>query len=168
VGEVAKPGVDNSIDAVILRMCASHSPEEISRHLGGTVSPARVAAQVQTLLKSKTWLSQAQEEQQLMWELRDVLNKMRSKFEDLDNLKAQLGVLKVIGSRFDSRSRANEEDLNSYSTNVGREMARGYDIALSYMKGALREHIDPEVWDEAAREGLYHAQAEILKKAVED
>lgn len=161
----------SEVERKILRMSASHSPEEISRALGGTVSPARVAALTQTLLKQKNWLSSAQEDLQISWELRDVLDQMRNGFQDLDALKAQVTVLKLIGERLERRTRATQDDLNVLYANQGRIMAQAFDLALSYMKGALRDDIDPEKWDEAQREGLYHAQAELMKhqaKELED
>ena len=42
-------------------------------------------------------------------------------------------------------------------------MGEDVDQALAYMKGALREKVDPELWEELVREAMLHAQAEIAK-----
>lgn len=157
------------IDTTILRYCDSRSANEISEMLGGTVSPARVAALKEELLASRKWVTQAQEEELVLYRLRNIV----SRFEEADNTasdmetaRVHLGYLKEIGNRLDKRRAATQVDLETYDMNVAREMVRAYDIALSYMKGALRNEIDEERWDEIAKEALAHAGREVTKKAI--
>ncbi len=131
--------------------------------LGGMIPPAAVAAQTQKLLKSRHWLTAAQEGQALDLKLKRILTTLESRFLDLDNAKMQLRLIKEIGDRLEKRIATSEHDLNTIYEAQGRIMGKAYDIALSYMKGALRADVDPDTWDELAKEALAHAQNELQK-----
>lgn len=159
------------IDTTILRYCDSESAEEISRRLGGVITPERVAAQKEKLLTSKKWLTAAQEDELVLYRLRAILAKMEEQtgnYLDNDGAMVQLRLLKEIGARLDSRRAATQVDLETYDLNVAREMTRAYELALGYMKGALRADIDPDLWDEVAKDALAHAGREVAKKAIEE
>lgn len=161
------------IDTTILRYCDTESPEEISRRLGGVITPERVAAQKETLLASKKWLTATQEEDLVIHRMRAIVAKFEEQFHresypDKEMALVQLRFLKEIGNRLDKRREATQVDLETYDMNVAREMTRAYDIALGYMKGALRGEVDPETWDTLAREALAHAGREVAKKAIEE
>lgn len=157
------------IDQEILRYAASRSPEEISEKFGGAIEPARVAALTKELLSRRDWLTMAEREVMLIIRLENILNDLETARDshDYNNAQIQLGYLKELGNRFDKRRAAVQVDLETYDMNVAREMVRAYDIALSYMKGALRADIDEERWDEVAKEALAHAGREVTKKVVE-
>lgn len=157
----------NMIDEKILQYAGSHSPEEISALLGGVVSPAKVAAHTQTLLKSRDWLTQAQEEQLLYLRLQKALTTLENRYMDNDNARILLSYFKEVRAALSSRSGANEVNLNALYANQGRLMGRVVDMALSYMKGALREQVDPDLWDRLKEEALLSAQTEIGKYEVE-
>ncbi|MEF9944106.1 MAG: hypothetical protein RR758_07985, partial [Burkholderiaceae bacterium] len=150
----------SEIDKTILRYCEIESPEEISARLGGVITPERVAAQKEKLLTSKKWVDSAQKEELVLHRLGVILAQLESQYLDLDNAMVQLRFLKEIGNRLDKRRAATQVDLETYDMNVAREMTRAYDIALGYMKGALRGEVDPETWDELSREALAHAGRE--------
>lgn len=158
-----------NVDETIIRYADSHSPEEISKILGGGISPARIASHTAALLKSKNWLSRAQEEQLILLKMRLTLNELEDQYLDKDNARLRLQYLKEIAERLDKRSEATEEQLNKLYGNQGRIMARAYDIALGYIAGAFREEIDPKVWADVTRDALLHAQTELAKhQAVEE
>ena len=159
----------NKIDDKILQLADSHSPEEISHALNGVVSPAKVAAHTQTLLKSKDWLTDVQEDALISYKMKKVLIGLEGQFMDLDHALARLKVLKEIGNRLDKRKAATDTDLNKLYANQGRIMGQVVDIALGYVKGALRDKVDPDLWDDIVKEAMYSAQAEIAKyEAVEE
>lgn len=160
----------SQIDKTILRYCDSESAEEISRRLGGVITPERVAAQKTILLTSKRWVDAAEQDELVLFRLRRILAQLEERFhaDDMESAMVQLRFLKEIGARLDKRREATKIDLETYDMNVAREMTRVYDIALGYMKGALRGEIDPDIWDEVAREALAHAGREVTKKAVEE
>ena len=158
--EVRKP---NPIDDKILRLAGSRSPEEISRALGGTVSPEKVASHLQTLLRQKDWLTATQQDALITYRMQSVLSELEDRFLDIDHAKVILQYLKALGDRLDKRAAATDHDLTTLYSNQGQIMARAYDIALSYMKGALRDDVDPEKWDTLAQDALTHAQAELAK-----
>ena len=154
----------NAVDSKILQYAGSHSPEEISYMLRPLIiSPERIMARTQELLKSKNWLDLAQNQQRLHLVLQDMLSKIQSQFLDKDNAKIILGTVKELFSQTERMGRATEDDLNKLYGNQGLIMARVVDTALSYMRGAFREEIDPERWDAALAEALTIAQAEIAK-----
>jgi len=160
----------SEFDEKILGMADYMSPEQISKKLGGAVSAAKIRLQLQRLLEDVDWIPEAQRETLLFRRMHMILAKLEripGSQWDLDNLKVQLATLKELGNRFDKRRQANEVDLERYDRNVALEMARVYDIALSYVKGALRSEVDAERWDEVARAALEHAQGELMKKAIE-
>lgn len=158
----------SKIDQTILRYCDSESAEEISRRLGGVITPERVAAQKTVLLTSRRWVDAAEREELVLYRLNRILAELDTRYLDNDNALVQLRFLKEIANRLDKRREATQVDLETYDMNVAREMVRVYDIALGYMKGALRGDIDPDVWDEVAREALAHAGREVTQKAVEE
>ena len=157
----------NKMDDTILRFAGSHSPEEISYMLGGLVSPQRVAARVQELLASKSWLTQQQEQRRLYLTLSGVLAELQGRYLDVDNAKVILQLIKEQSRQLEVASRAQETDLNKLYDNQGRIMARIFDMALSYIRGALRDEIDPDRWDELQAEALLMAQGEIAKHEME-
>jgi hypothetical protein len=164
--KVARPA--NRANDAILSLAASHSPEEISVALGNTVSPATIAAHTQTLLKSKNWLTAIQEDRLITIRLNNLLADLERRAWDIDNVKVRLSILKEIGNRLDKRTAATDEDLNKLYGNQGRIMGQAFDLALSYMKGALREAVDPEQWEMLKSEGLRNAQLELSRYQAED
>lgn len=158
----------SGIDDKVLSLADRLSPEEISREIGGVLSPAGVRVRLKHLLGARDWLEAVEQEQLILRRMNKVIDELEGQTRhNLDAAKVLLQYLKASADRLDKRAAAREIDLNTYHVNVGREMARVYDIALGYIKGALREEIDPLLWDEVAREALTHARAELAKKAVD-
>lgn len=154
------------LDVKLLQLADSFSPEEIGERL--RLSPSAVAARITELLKMRDWLTAAQEDALITLRMKRILAQLEERYLDLDNAMMQLRLLKEIGNRLDKRQAATSVDLNTLYDNQGRIMARAFDIALSYMRGALRDEIDPERWDELTDEALQHAEAELQKhEAIE-
>jgi len=168
MGEVVRSA--NRVDDKILAMAGTHSPEEISLALGGVVSPAKIAAHTQSLLRSKNWLTATQEDRLITIRLNNMLLDLEERYRnlDLDSVKVRLSILKEIGARLDKRAAATTEDLNKLYGNQGRIMAQAFDLALSYMKGALRDAVDPEKWEELKQEGLRNAQLQLTRLTAEE
>lgn len=155
------------IDQVILRHASSRSPEEISQMLNGVITPERVAAQAKHLLSSRSWLTAAEEDELVLNKLHDLLTTLEDRFLDNDGAIVQLRLLKEIGNRLDKRRVATQVDLETYDRNVARVLGQVVDNALTYMKGALRGDVDPELWDQLVVEAMRHAQSTIDEKAIE-
>jgi hypothetical protein len=159
-----------NVDDTILRYADSMSPGEISQMLGGVISPATVAARTQTLLQAKDWLTETQEDQLVTLRMKQLVNDLLdSKYaQDYKYMDIRLKALTALGDRLDKRRSATAIDLNTLYGNQGALLGRVVDMALSYMKGALREAVDGEKWDELVREAVVQAQMEIRKhEAVE-
>ena len=144
------------------------SMEEISERLNGAISPAQAGDRIKQLFKMKDWLTAAEEDQALMLEFRRILTTLKERYEDNDNLTLQIKVLDKLSGRLDKRREATNTDLNTYSQNIGRQIGRVVDNAMSYMQGALRDQIDPDIWDELKKEALQHARSEIAKNELEE
>lgn len=158
----------SKLDEKLLLLAGTHSPEEISREIGGVLSPARVAVQIEKLLKSRDWLSLAQQDALITYKLGRILNNLEAQYQDLDAMKAQVQVLRALSDRLDKRNSATQSDLNSYNANVGRQLGHVVDLTLTYMKGALRESVDAEAWDALVSDAMALAWSEIQKKQIED
>jgi hypothetical protein len=90
------------------------------------------------------------------------------KAKDLDSIKVQASIIKDLLTQLDKRQKANETDLSTYNANVGRQLGHVVDLVLTYMRGAMRDEIDLQKWDDSIEEALVLAQAEIAKRqAVE-
>ena len=152
------------IDATLMRMADSASPEQISAELKGVLSPMRVRARIQELVTSTDWLTNTQQEWFVVQKMREILRRLEGQFQDNDSLQLQLRTLKEIGTRLDKRRDVMDVDLATYSANTGRQLLHVVDVALSYMRGALRDEIDAERWDELFGEALNLAQVEVEKK----
>src|SRR5690606_3859221 len=153
------------IDQEILRYAASRSPVEISEKFNGAIEPARVAALTKELLARRDWLTMAEREVMLIIRLENILNDLEAArtASDYDNAQIQLGYLKELGNRFDKRRAATQVDLNALYNNQAQLMLKAIDLATAYLRGAFREKIDPQAWDEAIAEGMRLAAAELEK-----
>lgn len=169
-GEVvsSKFGRELSIDdQLIMGAARDMSPEDISREIGGILTPARVMVRTRELLKAPDWLTRAQNEQALLLVLRNRVYELQRE-KGLDAIKVQAGIIKDLLGQLDKQYARNEADLTSYSQNVGRQLGHVVDLVLTYMRGAMRDEIDLQKWDESIEEALVIAQSEIAKKqAVE-
>lgn len=164
--EVVRPA--NAMDDTILRYADSHSPEEISYMLGGLVSPERIAGRVQELLKSKNWLTRAQQQQRLYLTLTGLLAKLQERYLDLDTAKVILATVKELFKQTQELGKATDEDLNKLYGNQGLIMARIVDKSLSYMQGAFRDEIPAEKWEAVMYEALQIARDEIALHEIEE
>lgn len=154
-------------DQLILGAARGLSPEDISREIGGIVTPARVMVRTRELLRADNWLEEKEKEQALLIILRNRVYDLQQS-RDNDSIKLQASLIKDLLTQLGQREKANQEDLNTYSMNVGRQLGRVVDLVLTYMRGAMREEIDPAKWDSSIEEALVLAQAEIEKRqAVE-
>lgn len=158
----------SKIDRMILLYCDSESPEAIAERFNGAITAKAVAERTQKLLGDPNWLTQAQQEEVILLRMRLIAADMAQGFQDLDSQKAQIATLEAIAKRLDKRREATAVDLNSLYQNQATIMLRAIDIATGYLRGAFREKIDQQQWDEAIREGMALAAAELEKhKALE-
>lgn len=166
-GEVSKFGRELSIDDQLIMGAANGlSPEDISRSIGGILTPARVMVRTRELLKAGDWLEDKEQEQALLIVLRNRVAELQNS-KDLDSIKVQTSIIKELLAQIEKRSKSNAADLNTYSRNVGAVLGRVVDETLAYMKGAFREEIDHQKWDEAIKEALLMASVRIGENQVE-
>lgn len=162
-----------TIDDVLIELSAAgYSRAEISRRLGGALTPERVHDRINELLEAPDWLTDVQQERALLQLVRINLMELRTNIRKdhgdyLDGMKLQLAYIDRIFERYTKRAEATQEQLNTYNTNVGRVLGRVVDIALSYMRGALRDEIESDRWDELVQDALMTARTEISRHEVE-
>lgn len=166
-GAVVQVDRVKSVDDQILELAAMElSPLEISRRLGGIVNPAQVRLRVDELTKGANWLSAIQQEHALLSILRTNLLEMRDKSFDVDIMKLQHQYVDTLLKRADRRQEVTKNQLETYDANVGAQLGAVVDEALAYMKGALREEVDPVKWDALVGEAMEHAWVRIRSKMV--
>lgn len=167
MADVSRFGRELSIDdQLIMGAARDLSAEEMSREIGGILSPARVMVRTRELLRSGNWLEEKEKEQALLLVLRNRVYELQTA-KDLDSIKVQASIIKELLGQLDKRSKSNEHDLTTYSRNVGAALGRVVDETLAYMKGAFRDQIDHQKWDEAIKEALLMASIRIEEKQVE-
>ena len=171
VMELAPLNSNDSIDDKMIRWTVEGlSPEAISERLGeGLLTPAEVRYRVAKALSSPNWLTEAQQELALMMVMRKNLAKIQQFLDggvDDKALALSLSYIKEIFARLDKRASVTQVKVDQYNENVGRTIGHVVDLALTYMKGALRSEVDPDRWDELVHEALRMAQVEIEKKQI--
>lgn len=163
-----KLGRGKSIDDALLEGAVlGLSAEEISGRIGGALSPARVMVHTREMLRGGNWLDDAERELAILRMLNKNLVELHQMALDTDGAKIQLQYAKELMDRLAKRRGAVESDLNTYNANVGRQLGHVVDLALTYMKGALREKIDPQAWDGLVLDAMAVAQVEIERHQVE-
>lgn len=139
---------------------------EMSRELGGVLTAKQCAAKLDELLDAPDWMTAAREDRLITIRMSQILATLEERFQDIDNMTLQLKVLKELGNRLDKRQAATTVDLNTWNANTGRELGRIVDQSMAYMKGALREKVDAETWEQLEGEALAFAKAEIRKREL--
>lgn len=161
----------NKVDDKLLQLADSHSAEEISALLGGVLSPKTVASHTKKLLKSKNWLTRAEESQLLLHRLRKVLIELEGKFLDNDNATQRLRYIKEIGARYDARDAATQVDLDVLYGNQAIIMGQAIELALQKALTSLRESY-PDLLEgdirQALRLALPVAAAEIQARTADE
>lgn len=166
-GDVSRFGRELSIDdQLIMGAARDMSAEEISRDIGGILTPARVMVRTRELLRAGDWLTDKEQEQALLIVLRNRVYELQ-KASDLDSIKVQAGIIKDLLGQLEKRSQTNITDLTTYNQNVGRQLGHVVDKVLSYMRGAFRDQIDPVKWQESLEEAMVVAANEIESKQVD-
>ena len=160
------------IDDTILRYASSESAEQIAQRLATdaatAISAAAVAQRRTELLTAPPLLSAVEEERALVLQLKSILAELSEQHLSLDNAKVQVQVLREIGNRLDKRAANSQESLDTYSANVGRQLGQVVDGALGFIRGALREEIDADRWDELVLQAMDYARREIGRKVIEN
>lgn len=163
------PDIDRSrsIDDLLIELAASgKSREEISRRIGGVLSPERVDQRVNEILKAPDWLTRAQQEVALIRLLQVNIVDLQAS-PSLDSMKLVLAYIREVFAQMQKHGQATERDLNTWNENTGRELGRIVDKALSYMQGALREKVDPDMWEQVKLEAMQAAWHDIQARQVE-
>ena len=153
-----------SVDDTILRYADSRSPEEISRMLGGMVSPAQVAAHTKRLLTSRTWLDQAEQESLAFLKLKGLLSELEGQFQTLDHTKVQLQLIKAIFERMDKQRLATDEQLSRLYANQAQIMFDAIRLALDVVVRELRA--DEDEAHAALRKALPEAVLVLTERNV--
>ena len=144
-----------SVDDTILRYADSRSAEEISKMLGGMISPMQVAERRNFLLTSRNPLTDAQQETLVLYKMRSLLAEMEGKYLDMDNAKFQLQALKTLGDQYDKRKAATDDQLSRLYANQAQIMFDAIRMALTAVVKELKA--DDEEASAAMRKALPEA-----------
>ncbi len=175
------------VDGEILRMCALMSPKQIATEIESKrnkfddaqvfePTPEYVIQRTRQMLDDTKWLAQMELEQHLLLRMYKLLDALETDFyriaqgagvASLEHAKVQIATLKMISGQLESRRKINEDELSVFDENVGREILRTVDRALSHMRGALTGAggIAEDEWDDALESAMLYAAQPILEKA---
>lgn len=163
-----KLGRGKSIDDSLLEGAVMGlSAEEISERIAGALTPARVMVRLRQMFTGGTRLDDAERELAILRLLEKNLVDLNRMMLDKDIATVQLQYAKELMNRLAARRKLAEEDINSHNAAIGRELGHVVDLVLVFMKGALREKVDPQKWDELVLDAMAMAQLEIEKHQVE-
>jgi len=170
MGEL-EPRKRSAPDDQILRLAGTHSPHEISREMHGILSPAAIAARLQTLLKAKNWLTLTQERALTAWKLKDILRQLEEQFLSDNNAKIRVSVIKEITANLDRAEATTNADLDRLYGNqaiiMGQVIERALQMALSEL-GKNYPDIDETDLREVLRVALPEAAAEIQMRTADE
>ena len=149
------------------------SPEDIAAHYKGSIGNApKVAVYIKRLISSPDeYLSLPEQIRLNLQAMRSTLGELQSQYLDNDSAKVRLSYFQAIAKELDRLQKTNDHDMETYSANVGRAMARAYDIALAHIGGRLVGREEPltiEDFADLKREALEVAQGEVAKKQLEE
>jgi transcription initiation factor IIE alpha subunit len=157
----------NELDEKILLKADHMSPEEISRALGGVISPAKVAVRIKELIKSRNWLTDYEEEQVVLWKMKRIVGKLEEATHnhlDLDSAKVLINALKAIAERLDKRRAATQEELTSLHANQAQIMFEAIKVLIE--KAAIDVAAQQEL-RKALPEAVYVISARNMGEAIE-
>lgn len=143
------------------------SAEEMSERIGGALTPARVLVRLRQMFTGGTRLEDAERELAILRLLERTLINLTKMDLDKDVATVMLRYSKELLDRLGARRKLAEEDIQSHSAAVGRELGHVVDLVLVFMKGALREQVDPAKWDELVLDAMAMAQLEIEKHQID-
>lgn len=163
-----KLGRGKSIDDALLEGAVlGLSAEEISQRINGVLSPARVMVKTREMLRGGDWLEDAERELAILRMLNKNLVELHQMALDTDGAKIQLAYAKELMDRLAKRRSAVESDLMTYNANVGAVLGHAAFLIATHIRGALRDKIEPEEFDNLVLDSVAVAQVEIERHQVE-
>lgn len=151
MGELDSIDSIGDLDERILRLADHMSPEEISRDIGGVLSPARVHNRIKDILKRRNWLDAIEQEELILWKMRRILGELEQRYLDNDNAKIQLTYLKSIKEMLAERRAATADEKNMLYANQAQIVFEAIRAMIEVAK------IDPD-----ARQALIGALPEAV------
>ncbi|MEV5068868.1 hypothetical protein MRBLMI12_000424 [Microbacterium sp. LMI12-1-1.1] len=159
-------GPGQSIDDALLNGAVLElSAEAISERIGGILSPPRVMLRLRELLSGGTRLDDLEHERAVMMLLEKNLIALQNlPQKGSEEYRVLLSYAKALFDRMDKRKASIQAELNTYDQNVGRQLGHVVDLAMGYLRGAVRDQIDGAKWDELVEEAMAMAWNEIQKQ----
>lgn len=157
------------LDREVLELASTGlSPEAIAGKFNGAIgNPAKVAVHIKRLISSPDeYLSIPEQIRLNLQMMRLTLGELSTQYLDNDSAKVRLSYFQAISKELDRLQKTNDQDLETYSVNVGRAMAQAYDIAMAHFVGRLADRIPLEELQQLKREALEVAQGEVAKKQL--
>lgn len=160
------------LDDLLLKAAASNkSPMEIERITG--IPAAQAVQHIKQLLASRDVWHEHEQRQLLLTELhelKDALQGMALKSQDLDSMRLLLKTLETIGKRLDAQQQTLDENMIKLSRFQEQVLLRAMDSALTFAKNELQQRY-PEIGkgelEEIIAEGLTQAKYEIMESENE-
>lgn len=163
----------SNIDRIILKN-ARQSLEDISSMTG--MAPDEVAARLDTILRSRDYLSDRQEERLLIIEMGDLIDEMRNRMQGAndenyaDIANVTLRGYEAIAKRLDARRKLAELDISEITRAQGELFLNIVVEALGMVANELEEEHPESTWDiraemeSAFSRALPAAQSEVNRR----
>lgn len=159
-------------DLLIKAAAGGKSGVEIERITG--IPAAQAVHHVKQLLATRDIWTESEQRQLLLTELhelKDNLQDMALKSQDLDSMRLLLKTLETIGKRLDGQQTALDENMIKLSKFQEQVLLRAMNSALEFAKNALGERY-PEIGkgelEEIVADGLLQAKYEIMNEDTLD
>ena len=142
---------NSSIEDKMLAYAASHSPAEISRLLGGVVTPEEVASRTVRLLHDRDWLSLAQKRQLAYIEMQEIVASFRDWARDGSKDAAEIvlrgtqQIMKFLDKDQASLSEMQVTITAAYAARMGEAISLALDALLSLLRTKGLEISDEEM-----------------------
>lgn len=150
------------------------SPEEMSRHVNGQLSPAECLVRVREILTSKSQLDEVMERRLLLIDMAEHLAWLKNQRDDKDSWTHISRVYKLLSDQIE-RANLNVADVSTKLASMYAEyFVTGYTMALERVVKSISEQtgnteiIEAEVVEEASRQGIAVAQGYLEKVTVRE
>lgn len=150
------------------------SPEEMSKHVGGQLSPAECLIRVREILTSKSQLDEVMERRMLLIDMAEHLNWMKNQRDDPESWTHINRAYKLLSDQIE-RANINVADVSTkLASRYAEYFVTAYTMALERVVKSISEQtgnteiIEAEVIEEASKAGLVVAKGYLEKVTVRE
>jgi hypothetical protein len=144
------------IDGAILGLPAT----EIADRLCGVVTPEYVVLRTKQLLAGNDWLTDAERERALLYELERRITQLRIA-DDLASIKVQSTILRDLLDRLERRQGVLGDQITVYSRAVAKEIVDLITLFAEHLRAAMPPGVDESRWVQLEQAAFVSTRHEI-------